>query len=285
MDTGLHSMSQVHRKRIRAEDLWERDEEELLQQRASRFASSVLAETGEKITHPESLLPQDLDSFGAAGDDLLPGHSIGGRGQVYALPEADALDHAEDNIPSCPPESQSRQQAQTQLEGYAVNYAEDTVASRSPESQGHPDLKRLHDRYLDDSATTDNAESEPQKRRRNSTGRTEPSAVDGDLPPEKPSQGVLVNVLLKRLVDEHGKTRAVKAELERYKELHGAIEKVSEVPKRRKRPNYARQRRREHKQVGRMDRTTLSADTPTVSQEPDDSRSMTIHARPHASSG
>lgn len=270
IDTGLHSKPRVRRRRVRAEDLWDRDEEELLQQRASRFAFSVSAEAGEKMIQQKSSLPQNLDSFGAAGDDLLSGGPIEGRGQRDALPEADALNHAEDNISSRSPESQSRQQAQTQPEVYAVNYAEDTFASRSPESQGHPDLKRLHDGYLDDFSTTDNTEFEPQKRRRINTGRTEPSTVDGDLPPEKASQDALANVLLKRLVEEHGKTRAVKAELERYKELHGAIGKVSEVPKRRKRPNYARQKRREHLQVGRMDRTTISADTPTVSQEPDD---------------
>jgi hypothetical protein len=270
MDTGLRLKPPVQRKRIRAEDLWDRDEEELLQQRALRSASSVLAEAGEKATQLEYSPPQNLHSFAAVDDDLLGGDQIAGRGQSYARPEADALNHVQDNIPASSPESQSRQQAHTQPEGDAVNYAEVNVASRTPESQSHPDLKRLHDRYLDDFATTDDVKSEPQKRRGINTGRTEPSTVDGDLPPKKASQDALANVLLKRLVDEHGKIRAVKAELERYKELHGAIEKVSEAPKRRKRPNYARQKRREHLQVGRMDRTTISTDTPTVSQEPDD---------------
>lgn len=269
IDTGLHSKPRVQRKRDRAEDLWDRDEEELLQQRASRFGSSVLAEAGEKTIQQESSLPQNLDNFGAAGADLLRDGPIEGRGQIYDPPEADALNHAADNTPSCSPESQSRQQAHTQPEGDAVNYAEDTAASRSPESQSHPDLKRLRDRFQDGFATTDDAASEPQKRRRISAGRTEPSTVNGDLPPEKSSQDALANVLLKRLVEEHGKTRAVKAELERYKELHGAIEKSEEIPKRRKRAGVARARRREVKRLAQMDRTTLSAERPSVRREPD----------------
>jgi hypothetical protein len=37
----------AHAKRVRAEDLWDRDEEELQQQRAKKFASSETS-TGEK---------------------------------------------------------------------------------------------------------------------------------------------------------------------------------------------------------------------------------------------
>jgi len=73
MDTGFHSKPQANRKRVRAEDLWDRDEEELLQRRAS----DLLAQAGEMGSQPESELPHDLHSFGGAGNDPLRSDLIG----------------------------------------------------------------------------------------------------------------------------------------------------------------------------------------------------------------
>lgn len=266
MDNGLRPKHQARSKRIRAEDLWDRDEEKLLHQRAVTLASSVLAEAGERLTQSESSLPHNLDSFGAASEDMLLPDPTQGRERVHTWPEADALNYAQANLASRSPESQSHQQAYNQPQADASNYTEDKISSRSTESQDHLGLKRPFDSYLDDINALSDAKPEPQGRRRTDTG----SDMDNDLP-QQTSQTALVNVLLKRLVDEHGRTRAVEAELKRFKEHQGAIEKSEEIPKRCKRARTPRAVRREKKRLGQMDRTMLSAETPSVIREPDDS--------------
>jgi hypothetical protein len=242
-DTGLPSKPQVRRKRVRAEKLWDRDEEELLQRRTSKFASSVLAEAGDKVAQAESGLPPTLHELGGGGDDPLHSDLVDGGEQVCTRPDFDAVNHAEVNIPPGFPENQSHRQAYTQMESDALNYIEDNIPSRSPdsqsrqqaytqpevdvlqytdhsisprsrESQNHLDLKRPRDRYLDDYSTRENAEFEPQKRRRNKAGYTQSSTMDNDLSHKEP-QDALIDVLLKKLADEQGKTRAVKQELKR----------------------------------------------------------------------
>lgn len=112
MDSGLHPGSRPHRKRVRAEDLWDRDEEDLLRQRrAKELASSdLLAGAGEESQHDfmgPSELPQNLHSFGGVVDGLIHGDLAKDRGQAYTRLEGEALNYAEGNALSGSFESQS----------------------------------------------------------------------------------------------------------------------------------------------------------------------------------
>jgi len=307
-DTALLSKPRAYRKRVRAEDLWDRDEEELLQRRARELASAHAlagAGAGEKPqrSQPECVDPsgmgQDVHGFGGAGDELLHSDPVEGREQVYIRSESDALNYVEDKIPSGVPENRSHQQAYTQVKSDTFNSTEDSIASRSLESQSHQqaytqpevdalqyadhnipsrsresqshlDLKRPRDRYVDDLSARDDAELEPLKRRRNKAGYTQPSTMVNGLPHKEP-QDALIDVLLKKLADEQGKTRAVKQELKRLKHHQGAAEKAKKQTKQNKGKKKAAATQKGKEKSGQTHQTTLSANIPSARKAPGDS--------------
>lgn len=247
LDTGLHSKPRAYKKRVRAEDLWDRDEEELLhRRRAKKLASKVsLAGVGEKDSQPESVgpseLPQDLHSFGGASDDLLHSDMTEDRERAYTRPQADAFNISQDDIPACSPESQSNERAYPWPQSNALNYAEDEIPSRAAESQSRPHLKRPLDRYSDNFEITEDTEQQPQKRRRNSAGYTEHST--------------------------HGTSQD--AQPKHLEMLLDAAEKASKYSKRQKDKKPAAAVQREKNRAGKFHQTTLSADPPPVEIEHD----------------
>jgi hypothetical protein len=266
-DSSLHPKSRPQKKRVRAEDLWDRDEEELLRQRrAKELASSDLpAGSGEESQHDfmgPSELPQDPHSFGGVVDDLIHSHLVEDCGQAYTRPEGEALNYAEGNTLSGSLESQSSHQAYTQPGSDTLRHAEENIPPRSAEIHSHPDLKRPRDRYLDDFNTRDDSRPELQKRRRNSAGYTEPSTTDNDLPHQS-LQDAIIDVLLKKLADEQGKTRAAKQELKRLQ--HQDKDREPKTRKKGKKPAAAT--KREKDRATQSYETTLAVDSPPKRKE------------------
>ncbi|GAB7332063.1 hypothetical protein MBLNU13_g03954t1 [Cladosporium sp. NU13] len=274
-DNGLRPKPRPHRKSVRAEDLWDRDEEELLlQRRAKELASSdLLAATGRKESLPDSIgsseMPPNLHSFGGVVDGLIHSHLVEYRGQAYTRLEADPLNYAGGNIHFGSPEIQSNQLAYTRPEADALKHAEEQVPPRSAESQSHPDLKRSRDRYPDDISAREVAQPEPQKRRRNSAGPIAPSIMDNGLR-HNTSLDALIDVLLKKLADEQGNNRAAKRELKRLKFHKGVADKRWGHIKRKKGKGRSAAMQREEDQAGDPCQSTISVDpSPPVKKAPD----------------
>lgn len=182
----LHPTSRPYRKRVRAEDLWDRDEEELLLQRhAKGFASNdCSAESRKKDFQPDFPGSSELGQLSySVGDDACHGGLVEDRVQAYTRPEADTHNHAvyaEDSIPSGCPEIQSNQQAYTRPESDGITHARKHISPRPADSQSHPNLKRPRGPRLYDFNTGDGAQLEPQKRKRNSAGYTVPSTLENN---------------------------------------------------------------------------------------------------------
>ena len=228
----------THSKRLRAIDLWERDEHEL-QRQAKRFASgetfaggveflSEVVESAASSQHPHSL--------GSGGDDLRRSDLV----EVLGL--------------SC------TRSVEVDIRSYAARH----VAPDYPTRQSHPDPKGSRDCYPHSSNITTATEIEPQKRRRNNASCVESSEVDKYLPTPSTRQDAFISEILQKLDDEKSKTRAIKDELERLEQNSGTTEETPKGPKRRYRGKNAVRKRRKADQADQSYQTALLADSSSL---------------------